>query len=237
MRFEPILEAPHTILLADAMYVAVSAAALGRAGKASKRLPALRNRAERLAQRIDDVRESDLSASDRYDRVETLSRQAEGAEFLLAAAYSPYISELATVHIAATAALESHANSMVASRLSGQARKEFEFLGLEAKWELLPTLFGKPSFKREREPLQSIIRVSRYRNRLVHYKKRKELFNPPGTPLFLKRLGLELAEAERSHASTRKAIEVLAKHIDKPRPAWLDHPTSHFFDIEWVRPT
>ena len=183
-------DAWYSVLQVDGMHFSAAQRSLNRAKRAfpavrSARDVAAETQAE-ITELLDREKENERSY---YEDIEPLAIKAEGQDTDLAAAYAPYLEAIASVHILAAASAEAHINDRSKSRLAGRYWREFEQLSLEAKWLLFPRIVGLGELDAGAEPLQGLARLVRRRNVLVHYKPKRDYWEPPGVPLFLDNLG------------------------------------------------
>lgn len=169
-----------------------------------------------------------------YDELETLAIMLEGREYDVSSAYAPFLEHLATVHILCVTALEAHINTQAKELLEQSLFGALERISLKAKWLLLPRLLGLPGFSRGAEPFQSLTRLVRYRNRLVHYKgEREEWDRDTAVPGFLEKLGLTLPAGEGSLNSVKGMVGAFARQRDQELPYWLVSEDGHYFRSEF----
>ena len=105
--------------------------------------------------------------------------------------------------------------------LSGEYHANFDRLSLEAKWLYLPKLCKWRGFEPDRAPFRDFVGSIRFRNKLVHYKPRRERWVHGRVPAFLEGLGLSVRHAETSVRATEVMIAALAKMRGKKAPYWL----------------
>ena len=223
----------ETVLLVDAMYLHAAQASLKRAlkqqpaiKKALRRIASLNARRDRIIAKHGD----DVMAG--YDEIEPVYIQMEGADDQLGEAYGPQLHAFASVHILAAAALESHINAFAAEKLSGSVLQLVERFSLEAKWFTLPRLVGLVGFEIGKEPYQGFARLVRFRNGLIHYRQRAEIWEAPGVPTFLEYLGLTKDAAERSLKATVAMVAQLAKQLRQAKPYWLGREDTSYFKVK-----
>jgi hypothetical protein len=137
-------------------------------------------------------------------------------------AYAPVIEGLGLTHVLCAAALESHINACARELLEGKLRDGFDDAGLEFKWLALPRLLGHAGFEAGNEPFQSFHRLVQFRNHLVHYRERREVWIDPGVPSFLDNLGLTRDAAQKSIHSVVGMISELARQLGHEVPYWLN---------------
>lgn len=229
-----------TVLAVDAMYFHAAQQAYERARSSTKAIDRAEQRVARLQSRIDRLNEQrdegELGASAHYDKLEPLAIRMEDVEYGVGVAYGPFLQYLATVHVFCAAALEAHVNIRGQELLTGRMFDVFERLPLDAKWLLLPTVRGLQGFEAGAEPFQGFDRLTRIRNKLVHYRVRREPWRGSAAPPdFLDELGLSLAEAKRSLASVGAMTTELAKQLGERTPWWLTARAPSFFEIERER--
>jgi hypothetical protein len=222
----------ETLLLVDAMYLHAARASFQRAleqeaaiDKARKRIGLLHTRRDRIVAKHG----GDSMAG--YDQLEPIYIQMEGADYQLGEACGPQLHALASVHILAAAAPESHINAFATATLAGSVLQLAERFSLEAKWFTLPRLAGLPGFETGEEPYQGFARLVRLRNSLVHYKQRSEPWEAPGVPAFLEDLGLTREAADRSLEAAVGMVARLAKQRGLSEPYWLERQDISYFEV------
>ena len=182
-----------------------------------------------------------------YDEIEPIYIQMEHAEYVIGAAYGPYLQNIAITHILCATTAEAHITGIAKGRLRGKFKEIFEKISLEGKWLFLPKILGEMSFDQGSEPFQSFSKLIKYRNELIHYKGRQEEWEgfEYGEPKFLEKLGLSLTEARNSLKTVGEMILEFSKMIKNDPPHWLrkgyydlpDDITTNFFDIVVERST
>ena len=212
----------HTYLRLDGMYFRSAQASLekARASRAGikKARAAYRIQLARL-EAIQTKYDGDVERA--YDELEPVAISMEDFEYRVGLAYAPYLEGLALTHILSAAALEAHINIWAAARLSKRALKKFDRQPLAAKWLDLPALLSLRGFSARRKPFVHFIALLRYRNALVHYRDRAEIWTSPGVPGFLRDLGLTVAAAQRSLRTVREMVEALSAQLKEETPFWL----------------
>jgi len=228
-----------TVLVVDAMYFHAARQAFERAGQSIKLIERAEKRVARHQAKIDSINEQleegEIDDSTHYDKLEPLAIQMDGLEYQLGAAYGPFLEHLAAVHIFSTAALEAHVNIRGQELLSGRTWDLFERLSLDAKWLFLPRFHGLPGFDPGAQPFQGFDRLIKIRNKLVHYRVRREPWQSSGVPEFLEELGLSLAAAEQSLVTVRDMAKELARQLGDREPWWFEAEEVSFFEIEQER--
>lgn len=225
---KPVTVEMTTSLMLDALYYHAATEALDRAKRHLPRIERARKRTEALQNRFESLRRS----PSKYDRLEAIAVQLEGAEDQLGLAYGPMLQSLATVHVLAVACLEAHVNWWARERLVGKVYESFEWLGLEAKWLFLPKLTGSGAFDPGKEPFQGFASMIKWRNALTHYKGRQETWTPPGVPSFLEHLGLTVDAGAASLAAARGMIETLCSMMGERKPPyWLTTSAPAYFPV------
>jgi hypothetical protein len=168
------------------------------------------------------------------NRLESLAIQLEGKEYELAAAHAPILAALGSVHILAAASAEAHINQLAKAELSKKYWDCFERMGIKSKWLFFTRIVGRDTFDPEATPYQQLCKLFNRRNALIHYKPRREPWQPPGVPAFLVTLGLSLEAASESIAAVQEAIFELAKLVAKDPPVWIQKPTAGgFFELSF----
>ena len=164
-----------------------------------------------------------------YDALEPIYIQLESADHTLAEAYAPYIRDITSIYFNAHSAVEAFVNWLSYELIKGSERKEFDRLSLFGKCTFLPCLKGLQPFEAGREPLQSVKRLIRHRNDVMHYKPRMEPWNGVSLPSFLDALGLSREDAETAISAARMYIEHTCKTMSIETPSWLHfEPHGHF---------
>jgi len=180
---------------------------------------------DRLSARFQDAEEKGQG-----DKAESLAIQLEGSEFKVGRAFSPILGSLAQVHMLCAFTLESYINYLASERFAASVFDSFDKLTLEGKYQLLPALLGKAPLEPGREPLQSVSRILKLRNALVHYKPKKEDWTGPAIPESIKRLGLTFDEARVSLDSVGDAVRAFATAIGEDTvTGWLSDDESSCF--------
>ena len=232
---EHVPRRPQTALLADALYLRRAQDALGEAASIEPQIQAIaaedaearRQEAEILAKY-----ESDPEAA--YDELEPLYiGPMEHIAYETNRLYGPFLGALATTQIMCAACLEAHVNACAAERLGGSDRVLFDRLPLEGKWMFLPRLLGGAGFDAGAEPFQTFAKLIKYRNALVHYRRRRESWLSPGVPTYLEALGLTMTAGTSVISATREMIRSLAALLGEEQPAWLDQQSVTYFDVTW----
>lgn len=140
-----------------------------------------------------------------------------------------YVESLVVAHVNSAAALEAHINVEAAELLGRTELEAFDKLPLDGKWHFLPRVLALPGFPFGEEPMQTICRVHRLRNKLLHYKSRRFPY-VLGEPVpFAEPLGLHAREAARSVEAVREAVSALAAQRGSSAPAWLAAKPSNYF--------
>ena len=109
-----------------------------------------------------------------YDRFEPLAIQMESFEYGVGTAYGLLLEHVGAIHILCVATLEAHINIRGEEVLSKRQWKTFERLSVDAKWLYFPPLRGVTGFDPGSEPFQGFDRLIKIRNRLAHYKPKRE---------------------------------------------------------------
>jgi hypothetical protein len=227
-----------TVLAVDAMYFHAAKEALVRAAGVIKEINKAELRVARCQDKIDRLNESHdrLEDSGYYERLESLALQMEDVKYGVGAAYGPLLQNLATVHVFAAAALESHVNIRGQELLTGRSLVLFERMSLDAKWLFLPRIRFLPGFDPGAQPFQGFDRLIRIRNRLVHYKVQREpWYDSDVPPQFLETIGLSLEAAQESLATVGEMAKELARQLGERHPWWLNADKPSFFRIEQER--
>jgi hypothetical protein len=231
-----------TTLSVDAMYFHAAKKCYEASEKALKGIEKTKRAFAKLREKEARIKEKfDNDLGEAYDKLEPIYIQMESAEYLIGAAYGPYLQNISITHILCATAAEAHINVIAKGRLKGKFKEIFDKISLEGKWLLLPKILGKKSFDQGSEPFQSFSKLIKYRNELIHYKGRSEEWEgfEYGEPRFLKKLGLSLTEAENSLKTVSKMIIEISKMINSDPPHWLrkgyddlpDDITTNFFDV------
>jgi len=216
-----------TTLLTDALCLHAARGALESGKKHISQIERARARFEKLVAREQAalLRHGD-DFYKAYDDLEPIYIQMESAEYSLGAAHAPLLQALAATHIFCAASLEAHINLRSEEYLKGSYHEQFQKLSLEGKWLFLPQVLGRQGFDPGGEPYQSLEAMIGYRNRLIHYKPRREVWKSPGVPAFLSKLGLTVDAAERSLTSTPRIIAALAEKLGAKVPYWIQEELS-----------
>jgi hypothetical protein len=125
--------------------------------------------------------------------------------------------------ILCVACLEAHINVRAEETLQGKNFEEFDNLSIVGKWLFYSTLLRlKNSFDHGAEPFQSFQALVARRNRLVHYKtKREEISHPYDMPNFVERLGLDIKSCEKAVRTTAQMAKHLARLEGRRPPGWV----------------
>jgi hypothetical protein len=205
MRINPVKPLNwYHVLEVDAMYFHAARQAHARGTASLRAIDRCERRVARHEARIkalnELLREGRIDQNAHYDELEPLAIQIESLGYDVGAAYGILLGNVGTVHILSAAALEAHIN-IRAERFfsSGRLLQAFERLSLDAKWLLFARVRGLPGFDPGREPFQGFDRLIKTRNKLVHYKTRRELWHGSGVPpQFLVDVGLTIEAAAQS---------------------------------------
>jgi hypothetical protein len=211
----------RTVLQVDAMYYDAAQKNLVVAQQETSKINSARQVVEHKQAEINRLFEIQEKAGHTTYEVECLAIDIESDETDLAAAYSPFLEAVATVHIMSAASVEAHINERAETLLTGKTWREFERLSLEAKWLFFPRIAGYGELDPGQEPFQGLSRLVTRRNNLVHYKPKQEPWQPPGVPSFLDSLGLTIDAAQDSVTTVRNLISKLASMRGKDEPRWL----------------
>ncbi len=224
-------------LAADAMYFYAARQAFEQAVGSAKHIDRARRDVEVLQAKIDRLSQSpggeedDRIAHRNYSKLEPLYIQMEGTEYRLGEAYGPMLQNMATVHILCASSAEAHINIQGQTSLHGREWATFERLPVDAKWLFLPKLLGLPGFDPGKQPLQGFDSLLHIRNKLVHFKPRKEPWRSPGVPDFLSDLGLSPELGERSLQAVEGMITEFARQLHQEPPHWLGGEGANFFEV------
>jgi hypothetical protein len=231
----------YTVLAVDAMYFHAARQAHAKGVASMRRINRAQGRASRQQERIDAWNRSfEEGLVDRFvhvEKVEPLAIQMDGLEHDLGAAHGILLSNVGTVHILSVAALEAHINMRGEDFFaSGRLLEAFERLSLDAKWLLFPRLRGLTGFDTGSEPFQGFDRLIKFRNRLVHYKTRRELWHGGAAPpQFLLDLGLTIEASAQSLAAVEGMTAELARQLGESPPSWVDREDTNFFRLDLER--
>ena len=230
-----------TTLEVDAMYCHMARQLRVRAGsspshieRAEGRLAAHRAKMDALDRHLAD---DEIDAATHYDRFESLAIQMESFEYGVGTAYGLLLEHVGAIHMLCVATLEAHINIRGKEFLSNRQWTTFERLAVDAKWLYFPPLRGIAGFDPGVEPFQGFDRLIKIRNRLAHYKPRKEEWRGSAVPpSFLVGLGLTLEAADQSLVVVKNLVRELAGQLGEPEPWWLDSDASNFFGLETEGP-
>jgi hypothetical protein len=239
MRINPVKPPNwYNLLEVDAMYFHAARQAHAKGVASVRAIDRAESRVARHQARIDALNEmlseGRIDHSAHYDKLEPLAIQIEGLEYGVGAAYGILLGHVGTVHILSAAALEAHINIRAEHFFSsGRLLEAFERLSLDAKWLLFPRVRGLPASDPGSEQFQGFDRLIKIRNKLVHYKTRRELWRGPSAPPeFLVDLGLTIEAAAQSLAAVKGITTELAKQLGESPPWWLEHKGTNFFKIQ-----
>lgn len=213
---------PMSVLKLDAMYYHAALQCFEKARAAEPPIAEARHEFKELNAESERVLEKyDGDPHRGYSELEPLYIRLTGACERIGFAYAPAIEGLGLTHVLCAAALESHINSRAQELLEGRLRHGFDETNLEFKWLSLPRLLGNVGFEPGKEPFQSFHVLVQFRNRLMHYKERREEWVDPGVPTFLENLGLTRELADKSLRATAAMVSELAKQLGQEQPHWL----------------
>ncbi len=147
--------------------------------------------------------------------------------------YGELIENLVLVHICSCCAVEAHINTVARLSLRAKAFEYFENMPLEGKWLLLPQLNQWEPFNPGLEPFQSFSMAVKYRNKLVHYKPKKELWRSGQPPEVLGVLGLTIDDGWKSLEGCTEMIRELHIRQDIEEPSWLSLEPFSYFDLSF----
>jgi hypothetical protein len=169
---------------------------------------------------------------DAYDEVEHLVTKLDRDWENFVPVARDLASAAASVIIMCATCLEAHINIHAQSTLSTREFLEFDSLSLTGKWLLYPKIAGKGKFDAGSEPIQSIHRLATARNRLVHYKMRKEKrqfgYEIPG---FLNELQLDAKFSREAVETVELAVQRLAAIEGRSSPEWFSDPWWSIIDF------
>jgi hypothetical protein len=180
----------------------------------------------RLERHFEEAGEPNPRAN-RADAYEATSIQlVDGLQPALEGAHAPQVAALAQVHIFCSAALEGHVNIIAHGHLTRGQFQAFDKLPLYGKWMFLPSAFGNQPLDPGCEPVQSVQRLSRLRNDLIHHKPIREAWRLRELPQFVADLGLTVEQGAESLKGVYTAVARLASIMSRPKPRWLSHRPS-----------
>jgi hypothetical protein len=225
--------APATLTLRmDALFFRSAVSSLRSLDDSKPAIDAAVERVQSLLRRqrsiLDGVGGDERAA---YDTLEPIYSELEDADHTLAEAYSPYIREITSIYFNAHSAVEAFVNWLAYDIIEGSQRDEFDRLSLFRRCTSLPCLRGLRPFDPGREPLQSVKKLIRSRNNLMHYKPRMEPWNGVSIPSFLDALGLSREDAEKAISAARMYIEKTCKTMSVETPGWLHFQPHGHFDV------
>ncbi|MFX1521792.1 MAG: hypothetical protein ACFFCD_17945, partial [Promethearchaeota archaeon] len=164
-----------------------------------------------------------------YNDIEPIAIQMDGMHTDLEIAYKPYLEHIALTHILCASSLEAHINLRAKDLLAGQNYNHFDRLTLEGKWLFYPKLIGAPGFNAGEEPFQSLSKLVKNRNALIHFKGKKEEWKMGEMPSFIRKLYLDLENAEKSINAVKGMVKALATQLKEDEPDWIEgEPLSYF---------
>ena len=146
----------------------------------------------------------------------------EEFEYIVRHSLLQYAQSIAAVHIFCVTSLESHINNKAYNLLKGKIFEQFERISLESKWLMLPKLVTGKEFDPGRQPYQDFSSLIKIRNALVHHKSKIEKRNSDRGPAFKFGIGLDLSDADKSIAATKRMIVELANMFDEKIPWWVN---------------
>ena len=168
-----------------------------------------------------------------YDGFEPLAIQMESVEHNVGTAYGLLLEHVGTIHMLCLATLEAHINIRAEEILSQRQWRTFERLSVDAKWLYFPPLRSVSGFDPSSEPFQGFDWLIKVRNRLAHYKPRREDWRGSTVPPdFLIDLGLTLEAADKSLIVVERMIGELAGKLGEEEPGWFHSDGSNFFGLE-----
>ncbi len=168
--------------------------------------------------------------SELFDRLESIAIQLiDGIQPEIDITYSMLIENLVQVYINAASAVEAHINIVADEILSGSEFDLFDKLPTEGKWLFLPKIVGLEPFDKSVEPFQSLVKLIKYRNKLVHFKAISEEWIQGSPPSFLSRLGLTIKQVKQCLQAAEKCIKELFRRRNVKEPYWLiNQPYTYF---------
>ena len=179
----------------------------------------------------------EIDSATHYDRFERLAIPMESIEYSVGTAYGLLLEQVGAIHMLCIAALEAHINIRGEEVLAKRQWKTFERLSVDAKWLYFPPLLGVTGFDAGSEPFQGFDRLIKIRNRLVHYKPKREDWRGSAVPpAFLIDLGLTLEAADQSLVIVKGMAGELASKLGEQEPRWLNSDGSNFFGLKTERP-
>lgn len=237
-RFSSVREPSwNTVLAVDAMYFQMALRARSEFQGAQSKTTQAEGRAAVVQAEMDNLNEmfdrGEIDHATLYDKFEPLAIGMDSYEYAVGAAYGDLLKPIATVHLLCVASLEAHINIRAEQLMEGRIWKSFGRLSIDAKWLFLPRLVGLVGFDPGAQPFQRFDRLIKTRNKLAHYKPRREPWTGSGAPPeFLNDLGLTVKDAERSVSAVRSMVTRLAEQLSEGKPSWLEAGESNFFEIE-----
>jgi hypothetical protein len=222
---QPSVTVMKTVLDVAGMYYHAAHGAYRSAISAKRKM-------QRLSSPISGLQERFASFDSYTDKMEALAIKIENEEYLLGAAYGPFIEGLSVTHILCVASLEAHVNGEAERILSGRAWDHFEKMPLESKWLFFPGTDLARKFDPGKEPFQGFARLVKFRNRLVHYKPRREEWQPPGIPAFIEDLGITEDAGGASLKAVKGMVSCLSSILGRDPPHWLQGRDLNFFGVE-----
>lgn len=157
--------------------------------------------------------------------------QMVDADYQIAEAFAPFLRNISHVHIFSAASLECHINARATKKLSSTEFQEFDKLSLTGKWLFSPQIVGIGQYNPGKQPFQSLIKLMKIRNKLMHYKERSENWSGMSVPRFLPELGFTNKDARVSLKAAEKMIASLAVKMGEEAPVWLKHDVAERFEF------
>lgn len=172
---------------------------------------------------------------DSYDEVEPFAIQLDSLYSELQHKYLPVIINIALVHILNALCLEAFINKIAIDNIEPKSSfDEFDRLSLEGKYLFFPKLIGKrDTFEKDKEPFQGFKNIIKWRNNLVHFKGKSEMWRSYMPPQFFDDFGLRLECAKKSCGSVEGMIKAICGYCNFSLPEWINGKYCYPFELEF----
>ena len=226
-----------TTLEVDAMYFHMARQLRVRAATSPRRIERAERRLAAHQAKMDSMNQllanNEIDCATHYDRFEPLAIQMESFEYRVGTAYGLLLERVGAIQMLCVATLEAHINIRGEEVLPKRQWKTFERLSVDAKWMYFPLLRDVTGFDPGSEPFQGFDRLIKIRNRLAHYKPKRENWRGSAVPPdFLVDLGLTLEAADQSLVVVKRMVGELAGKLGEQEPWWLNSDGSDFFGLK-----
>lgn len=115
-------------------------------------------------------------------------------------------------------ALEAFINDFGAEKLPNDFER-IEKIATPDKWMIIPKLFSKHLFSKDKQPFQSIVEIFQYRNLFIHFKPKFKNYRDKDYQK-MRRVTHKLVK--RFYNNTVKAMSIIKKDFNLLNLDWLD---------------